>query len=469
MPSTLPARTLRRPKEADIGASTYEYVGLIALAAVTAALLVPLISGSIRHDLSSALCRIFLPGARCPTSSRHHARNYAWGKSECTRTSATQNYGLRLDVDYFSVHGGVTFMKSTTADGHVHLTALDSATLNGLYSQGPRANWGRRVNVGASQEGAAGVKVSVGDTWNFSNEAQAQRFQSRIKRLSTVEAAKQIPLVSPAAKVYERLFPTHLPRPDITRQEVGVQGHYSAGGPLSPGNGKNAKKRLGHQPRREKPPARNVTATPSVILAAGAHVESKAITEHDRYAGTNSVTYNFSLSASANAGSHRKSGGMRGTMKVTRDVHGRIVDLRVASDYTHGGSADVVTFDLRPENDGERAVVEHWLTSGDGSVATNTPLKKILGGLGEADRIPDISAPYASSFDRLLYQKGRFMKQAYGHSETGGWNGGGAGDGPSLGLYFIHSGNQRRLRSAQYLGAPDSAGVRHFKPFVRCR
>lgn len=133
---------------------------------------------------------------------------------------------------------------------------------------GWQANWGRAINASVSYEGAAGVTVSVGESRKFPNAAASKQFASRIKRLSTIEAAKRVPGLSLAAKATRSCSPRGFHGRTSTRDEVGVRGYYSANVGLGPGNGKNAR-RIDYKGEHEKPPKRNLYGIPVVYSPPG--------------------------------------------------------------------------------------------------------------------------------------------------------------------------------------------------------
>lgn len=449
----------------DLGASTAEYAGLIVLAALILGAVVPLVNDTVSQKVSSAVCQILHIGGPCQAGPATEAgtaaqrqRNYSWKGSECTRSSKDESYGLRVDVNFVSVAGGVKFMKTVTADGQVQLTALNTGTANLIYTDGGKLKLKRGPKGDVSGEVGGGVNGAIGDTWKFPNEAAAKQFESKIKRLATVDSAKQVPGLSTLAKGYEKYFPTHLPPPNITRKEIGLKG-YATGSLDTPKAGSNPQ------------------LIPPILLNAGVNVESKAIIEYDKAAGTNSVTYSFTQGGSVNIGGKQRPLTDAGTMKITRDAHGNIVDLQLTGDHATGSTADVKKFDLKAENASDRATIESYLNSSGGSVGNGGGLKMIFGGGGQTEinqRTPYIRLnrsvnPVYTKFDQLLYDKGRFLHQTFSDSQYNQIGGlGGEINDIGVGVYLPASGDSRSLRSSEYLAAPGADGVRRYKKLPAC-
>lgn len=469
----------------DGGAGSAEYAGLVVLAALILGVLVPIVAAPLRDNIAYELCKIFHPGDEGACTSPADKK---YKPTTCTLSTSTKNYDASVDVEFVRVGKGLSFVRTTTVgnDGKktVTLTAVDNTKLG--VQAGIGAGWSKKGGqLGGNGEVSADVKIGIGDSWTFkdengnSAESQADKFTSGITEHAVIKSAEHSGVVGwVGGHVYDAVAGPDIPKPDVSRYELSVNGSASA----SAGLGLGTKKQPSSTPPKgwrnkfnEKHDERSGRGFKP--LSGGVSIDGsvKGIVEqytddHKDNRGGSAVTLQLTGGGSAYENhlvdGHKANANFTGAIKVTKDKNGQIIGLDLTRMKTVGGEAQTVTTHLPLDNDADRQAVRDYLLSDVGTKTGQTALNLTWDDLAPTDP----PGPDANPLQKLLYNKGQTTKQNYSDNATKNGFSGGVKAGPeaTLGFDLSATGDVQNLKNAQYLGAPGADGVRRYQDYREC-
>lgn len=462
----------RRRVRDDRGAAVMEYAALIVLGALILGALVPAVVPSIKGNVEYALCKIFHPGEASQCES---PADKEYKPQQCMLSRSTNTYGASVEVLFFKVGKDLTFMRTTTVDNDGHkkvvVTAVDNTTLGVGTGVGVGVHGGKAFNLGADATIGADLKIGIGDSWTFDGddpEGKADKFIGDIQEYAGIKAVENSgPLGWLAGHAYDAIAgPDDLPDPDTTRTEfsLNVNGGVSAGLGIGPPN-KGGQKPKGKDKYDHRGDNKGYSSNASASLVVDGS-EKGVIEEHSD--GSSSVTLMLSGKVTGTeshvTGGHSGSLGSTGSIKVSKDKNGTITGMDLTRATIVGGKTTWTTTHLPLTNDKDRQAVADYLISDAGTQLGQTTLN-----LTWDDMAPtDPPGPDANPLQKLLYEKGQTTKQDYTYDATAQSYGLDVKLGVKLGFGVSATGEEQKLTSAQYLGAPGPDGVRRYKDYKEC-
>lgn len=455
---------LRRLCErSERGASSAEYAGLIVLAALIAAVLFTVIPTPVEDGVRDALCKIFHPGETAQCDKKPKAADEKYKPKTCTTKLAYNQYGVDLDVSFVRVGGNLTFIKTTTSDGKVTLTAVEGGKVGATASATAGIHLGKKLNIGGGASADASLNIGVGDGWTFNSDAEANKFIGDIKEHKTIDSVEKTgPLGWLGGHIYDTVAgPPKIPDPNITRYEgsVDLNGNGNLGLQLGP----KPKEPEGKDRRSDK------KISPNLGGYAGINGNEKVIYEKNSQTGQTSAT--FQLTGGANYGEnhltpdgHQGQVQTRGAMTLRTDKNGKLVGVDLAQTHIVNGNATVTTTTLPVTDENRERVARSLLLDNPAG-----PGPKVLA-LNWDNMVPDHDpGPNASEFEKELFKNGQVQKVDYNYSGDTDSYGADAKLGPfALGGAYNTTSSDQTVKDAQYLGAPGPDGKRRFVPFKEC-
>ena len=211
--------------ERERGAVGSEYAGILVIAGLLVAVLTGaiLVSG-VQPKVTAAICSIFsqdcAPAEEPPIDT-------LLGTCEVASTSGT----VSAEGSVFSVNLGVNGTATMAQVRHADGTTSWEVTLSGGGHLGAHAMIGSGADFGLSKRLSADAKAalaaSVGSTYSFSSEEEAQRFlEGMATEAGKWAAAKQAGLAEPVVQwILDRRLGTYTPPPASSLWiELGTQG-----------------------------------------------------------------------------------------------------------------------------------------------------------------------------------------------------------------------------------------------------
>ncbi|WP_127842992.1 hypothetical protein [Actinomyces wuliandei] len=394
--------------------------------------------------------------------------------TSCTVGSQTESGGAYVKIAFVKLGGSTALVTQEERyidpdTGEVRsrysVVATDTASLGVEVGAGAEAKAGES-GLGANLSAEAGVDISVGDTWEFDTQEDAQAF---IENLEKYRVQRDMALydTTGATLAYQSMNPDKVasppPDPDKTRRSVEVGMGVKAKAKANPGDGGGP--------------------------GAGAYVEASlagsVVREDDHREGhegesTETVTYSGSIGGGAELGFEGVSGtgSYEGAMSTSYDGEGRLTEIsftqttsgdtglsasaesdagdRGSVSGEAGGSAgrQEVTTTTVEVTDSNRAVVEEWLAQAyvtdpqTGSTTLRVPANVVS---------PDSPAP-DDEMQQLLYEEATSDTAVYDTNGTELSLGGTLSAGLKLGAGVSSGTEETELVSHTYLDNSGSPG-----------
>ncbi|MEU9197058.1 hypothetical protein [Streptomyces hundungensis] len=478
----------------DSGASATEYMGtIVVVAAVVTALSGTSLGQAVADRIRAQICKVTGSGCAVSTTAAGAEKAPTDAQFEpklCNTENATSTVGQEAKIGFFKIGNeyGIQQQKFTVRDkdGKSHerirlsFTEAGKAGLTYVPKFGGSVSAGSEGKKSAEVEIEAGFKVGQGDTWQFDNQEDADKFRENLSALQSAEAGMKygrdyhsIQSAQRWGKLHEKVK-KDLARPKISYGSLSAE--VSGEGKLSASLTDELTGKLGGK----------VKVAPTVTLT------------NDGINATTSKTFSFkqegSLSAEGAAGGNKASAeaarAKTGSVTVTRGRDNKlqriIVTRTVESSGKGGGKAEatgegdkskykvsgeasaknteteVVTDIIELKDDEDRRTAQNWLNGTGGS---KSPLETVF-----SDPGPKTDPGTANPFDKLMYEKGTSSKTTYSGITDAAKYGAELNIGIATfgySLNFEASKEKVQKQDAQFLGAPRD-GKRSYVPLSLC-
>lgn len=474
-------RRIRRSwDERESGAATVEYAGMViavgALVVALAAFFTPL-----GHTISVKLCQAVASlgvditcdaqtDGQAPTGpAKPPKKDEDYRPPACMYHEESQQYSEEFRLGFIKIGSNSGFIVQQFADGKVRITATDGATVGATGGFGGKFDIGK-VKSGASVDFGGGLKFKYGDTWEFKDQAEYDKFKKQLDDyLLEQEMLKQ-----QGGWAYVLVNGSTDPPPVPTTSISSIGFDASAKGTLG------LKNPTGQKDDKGKDKYFDPNVGVNVEIKAGTDVVTKKSQNGD-------VTTTYEVDASGQAGASMvlpggtAKGSTKGAFSITRDKDGKVTKIVFqttregslgwnvgnnkslpagGSVSSSDGDSTVVTTTLDVD-DGNRAVVDTWLnnTSAWGQGAQLAlPWESMIPSKPSSD----------NPFQQLLYEQGTVNavqyhnvkdKQGFDISVSLGFK---------VGLSLSMEEATADAVDATYLGAPGPDGVRVVVPDTKC-
>jgi hypothetical protein len=448
----------------DRGAQFVEWgAALLVLATIVVVLVGPPVPQTVKDGVAYAICQVF--NFNNPGDCESPADKRFKPQAGCNVSTSVETVGGNVSVAIVEAGADVTFIRTTDSQGRVTITAVNSGSLGVGTGVGVGFNAGN-VNIGANASVHAGVKVGVGDSWQFNSRQEADQFMGEFKKILPGDVADSGPLglLSGAASLAAGDLP-QVRESDIERYEVELSADagLATGLGFGPPNDKPASNRREKVDRRTRGDQPGADVNPNLNAYAEIEGGGKAIVENNKRTGEKSVT--MQVAGSAKAGANyvvdgvQARGELRGAVKLTYDKNGNLSKLTLTRTGIVNDRSEITTTELPITNDAERAAVYQNLLTDESRL-----------GLDFDGMTPDAPpGPNATSLQQLLYDKGKTSKVQYDYDASNKSYGASVKAGLMLGLGVDISSANQNATGGQYLGARGPDGHRQWKNFEQCR
>ncbi|RNL81557.1 hypothetical protein [Halostreptopolyspora alba] len=403
----------------------------------------------------------------------------------CEAYQTRDSAGYSLYVGLFKFGEEYAFMEQQMADGSYRLTLVPQGELGveGKAFQ-LKGSAGEEYQLGAEAKIGAYLKASVGDTWIFDSEQEADRFRDDIVENQVAQQSMQSPQGGAGAAIYYWLNPPpEIPDPKLTTVTGRLEGGGVAEGglslepsgvetPIDIGTGINARIKFSDQVAH-----RTDTRDPDNPLTA--------------------TTYQFSgqgaIGGEVAGRGGQAEGEMSGAVRVARNEAGEPVELvyvttvegGLASRDRYGGKYEKHKGGAK-DKDGESTVHETRTT-----LKLDTPEERaiaeeyiqregaegLIGGsklafsqmFSDDDDLFTEPPDNGDEFERLMYEKATVSNITQDKTTDINTYGGKAAIGLGLGAKIGTESSEQRTVESQQLGAPDpETGTREFEEYEEC-
>lgn len=473
-----PTRRLER------GAGAMEYVGSIIAAAVMVSLIFAAVPSTDNTSLAkAAYCWVVKQagfGGACVVPPTPLPPD-DYKPVDCKVSEQSEQAGYEASIAFITWGQDWGWITQTMSDGRVRLTAVDKASLGAIAEAG--------FDVGGSKGGRAkisisgGLTVSSGDTWEFKDKAEMEKFRKSIEQARLEEMQLSSEGGAGIALWYwisghEYADP---PDPTITYATVGYTDAVKGGLGLQLPTGKN---------NAEGKPL-FVDPSTGVELKLNLVPEGSVMVAHNSKKGTTAYTYQLNWGGGGSGTIVGTTAGWEGktagAYTVTRNDKGEIVSMAfttttetvlsgganaktVVRPTTLSGSAkgtggilkistSTTTIDFTTP--AERETAQKWL---DNSSSGTT--ESLMWG---ANYSPTQKPPAGSDpFYELLYQKGKTLNTNYEGIKNVEEFGAEVAFGLKFGLKVKMEDSDYDVVKAEYLGGPQADGTRKPTPYTEC-
>lgn len=489
------SRATASSQRGDVAA---EQVALLTLvAAVIAALLAVNVPGVVFDWGRYAVCTLF--GGDCPPPGEQvtapdggtapddgtdppgedEPNHEDFLPAPCMLLEESEQVGSQVSIFFIDIGEDWGFLRREFADGRVELTAMNGASIGASWDPDTRivelGSLETDEVIGVDFEVGGTLSFTNGDTWTFADADEEARMRAQLDEYLAQQAVQDSMSRQGngfggwiAVETMGRVDPPRDPSKTYSTIDLDIALGGSAGlrTPISPGSD--------GQDRYADP---NLGGYLGISGGGSVTVE----TDHDR--GRSSYIYSVEGSAEGGvdlvAGGGGFTGTSKGTVKVTRDASGDIVQVELVT--TREGGAEFGLGVENPAPDGpqgniggsrtettatvtqtvlevstaeERAIVDAWLQGNNEQFAV--PLR-----LAFAQAVPTEPVP-GDPFQNLLYEQAAVSQVTYDNVTDARAFGASIDLGMKLGFSFHHTVGSRTASASDYLGAPVGA-VRDFR------
>jgi hypothetical protein len=472
----------------DRGVEIVEWgASLLLIAAIVGVLVSIGLPQLVEDRVSYAICRVFSPRGDC-NAPQTDARGDRFKPKACAVSTSTNSSGGKVDIALFDVGRDITFIRTTDSKGKVVVTAVDAASVGVGTGVGAGYNIRNKVNIGADLKVHGGLKLGMGEGWEFSDPKKANRFIAEIQKRTHQQALKKSwglrGLV--VGSLWSVVDPPRVREPDIEKfeVEVGVDGGGITGVGAGPRNDKPAKNRRERLDRRTRGDQPGLGVNANLNGYAKIDGKEKAIAEFNKTNGEKSLTLQVSGGAKAGVNyvvdGKQVRGETRGAVKLTYDKDGNLSRLTLTRTGIVNGKSEIATTEVPITNEKERNAVYQQLFADQAAALliqsalapgvpipiAGTPLRLTMD-----DMTPDTPpGANATPLQRLLYERGSSSKVYYDYDADEKAYGASVKFGLMLGLGVNFNRTSQKATSGQYLSAPSVGGTggRHWRNFEEC-
>ncbi len=465
----------------DAGASATEYAAVVLLvASLAGAVALVGVPGRVGGLVEYGVCLI-TGGEDCSIGGEEAdpPNDEAYVPPRCEVLQTQDKAGYSLYVGIFKFGEEYAFMEQQMADGTYRMTIMPHNAEIGVEGKAFefKTEGGKNVQLGAEAKIGAYLKAGVGDTWVFTDKAEADSFKDDIIEN---QMAMDTMARNPGAGLYYALNPPpEIPDPGITtatlRLEAGANAEAGARVKTSTaeqywdtGTGLNGKVRVGGQVAvrtDDRDPDNPLTGTTyqvdgqvgvgSELGGAGAenlHDWSGAVRVMRNEAGepveiVYTTTVDSSIVSKDRLGNKRKQG--KGGLK-DKEADALLQETRTT---------------LRLDTPQERALADRYLQE-QGLTAMPTMAFSQL--FDDGSDLLNEPPEGSGEFERLLYDKATVSNTVQEKTTDAAAFGGKIALGMGLGLKLSTESSESHTVEAEYLGAPRPDGSRPFLEFPDC-
>lgn len=486
-------RSSRRSGD-QAGGVTGEQVGVLLIVAALVGILLRAGLPAMVGDWSAyAACSLFSTSDDCarpgsgatPGPAPDERTDEDFLPPPCLVTQESEQAGYEIRITFITIGENYGFIRQEFADGRVRLTAVNEASLGAEWESGTRildiGQLGTDEAGGANIDLGGGIEVGYGDTWEFASAGEADAMREQLDDyLIQQQQIRHGGTGQAGLHLYWWLTDGYVdpPKPPaVTFSTIELEASLGGGvglrSPIGPGD--DGEERY---------------LDPQIGVRLEADASYKVLIENNTLTGTRSETYTLGASGSARAdvtvGRGELTGESTGSVKMTYDDSGALIRVEListreggiegslnAGNPVEGGSGPGVS-----TGEGESTAIVSRTTLAIDSMEQRRIVEEALAGNQARFGTPfsfalDHVAPDRPVADhplqQLLYEQGHTGEIVYddvsdleefGLDIKAGWQ---------LGLSVHHGTEERNVREARYLGAPDVDGVRPMLPDDSCQ
>lgn len=475
------------------GSGSLELVGVVVMAAVLVAALVGAVGAQdprIRDAIWAQICTI--TGGECSVADA--PSNVAFKPGECELYSGENRVNATVDVTFVRLGGGGVVQRTEKSNGDIEVTLLHEARGGLVASAGGKGELTlgeTKVGAGWQAEASATGGYQSGETYVFTDSAQADDFQDYLQRELAEDSAFSLnPIAGTVNAAFEKFTGEEAPANNGV-QKTYVRYDGTAEGSVSGSLGYGA----------------SAEAEASAMLALGSELD-RGKDAGDASDDTTTDFYQVDWSVGLDAGLPMVKGisgsySPSGIVKVTRDAGGEPIAVQIV-DRAAGGfqiglnandgsttgidptapeqaldgwglkltggdsSSTVITQTLDLDSPERQQAFDDWFswsTGVDTAGKASLPNAMVDTATGEA------VAQYGGSaedFTQMLAQGAKVSIVEYDGSTWGLGANVEAGLGLKGGIDVGYTDTETRSVNAAYLGAPDTQGNRESYDLPEC-
>ena len=466
------------------GAGVLEYVGSIVMAALVVTMIFAAIPSTDNSSLAkSAYCWGLKQagfGGTCDVPVTPLPPN-DYKPVDCKVSEESEQAGYEASIGFITWGQDWGWITQTMSDGRVRLTAVDKASLGAIAEAGWDIGGSKGARAKISIGG--GLTVSSGDTWEFKDKAEMEKFREEIEQ-ARIEEMQLSGEGGAGIAIWYWLSGKEWadpPDPTITYATIGYTDAVKGGLGVQFPTGKN---------NADGKPL-FIDPSTGVELKLNLVPEGSIMVAHNSKKGTTAYTYNLSWGGGASGSVVGKNasweGKTAGAYTVTRNDKGEIVSMAFTTTHetvTSAGlngktairpttlsnsakdtsgilsiSTSTTTIDFTTP--AERETAQKWLDNYSSGTTENL--------MWGANYSPTQKPPPGSDpFYELLYQKGKTLNTDYEGIKNVEEYGAEIALGLKFGMKIKMEDSDYDVVKAEYLAGPQADGTRSMTPYAEC-